>query len=330
MAVTLKDIANKAGVSLTTVSRVLNHDPKLSVSEKTRRDILTIAEELAYTKKHHHNDDQTSARIGIVEWYPREEELNDLYYMSTRINVERAAQAAGLETVTVFADNLEQIPHSLAGIIAIGKYSQRQLQVLRSITKNVVVIDHDELANGYDSVIPDFHGGMQQAADFLTTHYNRIAMIAGQERTRDGELVFDDRQSTFADELRKHDCYDQKLFVTGDYSEQSGYDRMKQLMTSQPRPQAVFVANDAMAVGALRYLHEAEITVPDEVAMISFGDTAMTHYTYPPLTAIKVSIDEMATMAVQQVKLRRGHQEFVPTRMVVGTQLIQRASTKND
>lgn len=328
MAVTLKDIANRAGVSLTTVSRVLNHDPKLSVSDQTRREILTIAEELAYTKKHRHHDRQILSRIGIVEWYPREEELNDLYYLSTRINVERAAQAAGLETVTVFADNLAQIPHSLAGIIAIGKYSQQQLQLLRSITKNVVVIDHDELANGYDSVIPDFRGGMKQAADFLTARYDRIAMIAGQERTRDGELVLDERQRAFADVLREHDCYDQRLFVTGDYSEQSGGALMKQLMTGQPRPQAVLVANDAMAVGALRYLHEAGIKVPDEVAMISFGDTAMTNYTYPPLTAIKVSIDEMATLAVQQVKLRRGRQEFAPTRMVVGTRLVQRGSTK--
>ena len=90
------------------------------------------------------------------------------------------------------------------------------------------------------------------------------------------------------------------------------------------------VANDAMAVGALRYLHEIHVEVPNEMGMMSFGDTTLTRYTYPPLTAIKVSVDEMATMAVQQVKMRRGSQDFVPTRMVVGTRLVERASTKKD
>lgn len=328
MAVTLKDIADQAGVSLATVSRVLNHDPKLAVSEKTRRKILTIAEELSYTKKHHQQDGQQSSEIGIVEWYPQETELRDLYYLSTRLNVERAAQEAGLKTVTVFADHLEQIPETLAGIIAIGKFSQQQLHQLRAITHNVVVLDHDELANGYDSVIPDFHGGIRQAAEFLTARYQRIAMIAGQEKTRDGELVFDDRQQVFEAALQSHDCYYNKLFVTGDYSEQSGYELMKQLLEANPRPDAVFVANDAMAVGALRCLHEAKIQIPEELAVMSFGDTTLTHYTYPPLTAIRVSIDEMAEMAVQQVKMRRGSQDFTPTRVVVGTKLVERESTK--
>ena len=328
VAVTLKDIAKKAGVSVTTVSRVLNNDPKLSVSEKTRSAILTIAEEMSYTSKHRPNEKHQSARVGIVEWYPRSAELDDLYYLSTRINVEQAAQAVGLETVTVFADNMQQIPDNLAGIIAIGKYSQQQLEIFHSITRNVVVIDHDELANGFDCVVPDFRGGMKQAAEFLAEKYHSIAMIAGQEKTRDGELVSDVRQSVFAEQLQSLHCYNNKLFVTGDYSEQSGYELMKRLATTTPRPEAVMVANDAMAVGALRYLHEIHVEVPNEMGMMSFGDTTLTRYTYPPLTAIKVSVDEMATMAVQQVKMRRGSQDFVPTRMVVGTRLVERASTK--
>nr|WP_275086850.1 substrate-binding domain-containing protein [Limosilactobacillus coleohominis] len=171
---------------------------------------------------------------------------------------------------------------------------------------------------------------MKQAAEFLAEKYHSIAMIAGQEKTRDGELVSDVRQSVFAEQLQSLHCYNNKLFVTGDYSEQSGYELMKRLIKTTPRPEAVMVANDAMAVGALRYLHEIHVEVPNEMGMMSFGDTTLTRYTYPPLTAIKVSVDEMATMAVQQVKMRRGSQDFVPTRMVVGTRLVERASTKKD
>ncbi|KRM54859.1 hypothetical protein FC35_GL001699 [Limosilactobacillus coleohominis DSM 14060] len=70
------------------------------------------------------------------------------------------------------------------------------------------------------------------------------------------------------------------------------------------------------------------MAVPEELAVMSFGDTTLTHYTYPPLTAIRVSIDEMAEMAVQQVKMRRGSEDFTPMRVMVGTKLVKRASTK--
>lgn len=327
MAVTLKDIANQAGVSLTTVSRILNHDPKLSVNDKTRQKVLTIADALEYTKYRRRDDPVQSKRIAIVEWYPREEELNDLYYLSTRVNVERAAQSVGLETVTVFADHLQQIPHDVAGIIAIGKYSVHQLQLLHTITNNVVVIDHDELENGYDCVLPDFAGAVKQVTDFLTQHYQHIAMIAGQEKTRDGELVVDDRQRVFEEQLTQHHCFNSKLLMTGDFSEQSGAAMMKQLLEQVPQPDAVFVASDAMAVGALRYLHDQQVAVPDQIALVSFGDTTLTRSAYPPLTAVKVPFDEMAEMAVRQVKMRRGKQDFIPTRTVVGTKLMIRNST---
>ena len=327
MAVTLKDIANKAHVSLTTVSRVLNNDPKLSVSAETRRRILTVAEEMAYSKKSRRSQENSTPKIAIVQWYPRTEELADLYYMSTRINVEKIAQENGLTTVTVFADNLDQMPTDINGIIAIGKYSHKQLSHLRTFTKNVIILDHDELAEGFDSVIPDFHGGVKQAVDFLVKHYDHIGMIAGKEMTTDGQPVFDDRQSVFERELASHKLLNKKWIVTGNYTEKSGYELITKLYDQDPRPQAVFIANDAMALGALRRLHKENIDVPNEMALISFGDTALTHYTYPPLTAVKVAIDEMAEMAVQLLKMRLTTESTAPTRLVVGTKLILRKTT---
>lgn len=97
-------------------------------------------------------------------------------------------------------------------------------------------------------------------------------------------------------------------------------------MKKTSQTDAVMVANDAMAVVALRYLHDAGIQVPDEVALVIFGDTVLTNYTYPSLTAVKVSIVEMVEMAVRQVQLRQTNQKIVPTKMVVGTQLIKRGS----
>ena len=158
MAVTLKDIANRAGVSLATVSRVLNNDPRLSVSVETRRKIISIAEQLSYTKRP--KSQVTGRRIAIVQWYSAERELDDIYYMSVRMNVEQAAQQAGFMTMTVFENNMDQIPQDIDGIVAIGKFSGHQLHLFEKLTPAVVVVDYDVLVGGLDCVLPDFVGGI--------------------------------------------------------------------------------------------------------------------------------------------------------------------------
>ena len=97
---TLKDIAKLANVSSATVSRVLNKDKTLSVGEETRHRILTIAEELGYEKhKRSTNSNQERQKIAIVQWYSEQEELNDLYYYSIRIGLEKRAQELGYDVV---------------------------------------------------------------------------------------------------------------------------------------------------------------------------------------------------------------------------------------
>lgn len=95
---TLKDIAKLAKVSQATVSRVLNQDQSLSVSEETRHRILTSADQLGY-KKHEKaiNSPKSKQKIAIYEWYSQQEELNDLYYYSIRIGLEKRAEQLGYD-----------------------------------------------------------------------------------------------------------------------------------------------------------------------------------------------------------------------------------------
>src|SRR3954462_8566690 len=83
---TIKDIAQIAGVSIATVSRVLNYDTTLSVSDETKKRIFEVAEELSYKKKQARK--QESGKIALLQWYTEKEELEDLYYMSIRLGVE--------------------------------------------------------------------------------------------------------------------------------------------------------------------------------------------------------------------------------------------------
>lgn len=90
--VTIKDIAHAAGVSSATVSRVLNQDQAMSVSDETRIKIFTIAEQLGYKKSKKTNKrSKFSHRIAIIEWYTEQEELDDLYYYSIRLGAEKRA-----------------------------------------------------------------------------------------------------------------------------------------------------------------------------------------------------------------------------------------------
>ncbi len=327
MAVTLRDIAKRAGVSLATVSRVLNDDPQLAVSDDTRKRILTIAEQLSYTKRRR-RDPAAHHKIVIVQWYPEAQEFTDLYYLNIRLNVEKEAQEAGLVTETVFANNLAQVPKDAAGIIAIGKFSPAQLQQLGALKAELVVIDSDVLAQGFDCVVPDFAGGISQATRELKARYERVGMIAGQESTTDGTPVTDEREAAFERELGA--AFNPAWLKVGDYSEQSGYHQMQELLAlpQENRPEAILIANDVMAIGALRALHEAQVQIPAEMALVAFNDTSIARYMYPPLTAIRVPTEQMAAMGVNLLQQRLTVSNLAPQRVVVGTSLIKRQSTE--
>lgn len=326
MAVTLKDIANKAGVSIATVSRILNHDTSLSVSQTTRESVLSLAEQLSYTKPHRRQAKSTK-RIAILQWYPQEQELNDLYYLSIRLAVERAAQQMGCETATTFANKWSQLPSQVDGLIAIGKFSADQLQKLHNRYEHMVVIDQNTLAMGIDCVVPDFAGGIMQASQYLFQNFKHVGMIAGKEYTTDDQEVMDSRSQTFLSLAQQYDPNAKEALEYGDYRTDSGYDAMARLKQRFPELDAVLVANDAMALGALKWLHENKIAVPRDMAIITFDDTVVTKFAYPPLSSIHVPTDQMASKAVQLLVDRLSHPQDFPNCLLVATSLKLRQST---
>ena len=108
---TLKDIASLAEVSIATVSRVLNQDESLSVTEETRHRILTAADELGYTRHQKSgNFKKEKHQIGIIQWVSEEDELDDIYYYNIRLGIEKRAQELDYEILRYFND----IPFNLA------------------------------------------------------------------------------------------------------------------------------------------------------------------------------------------------------------------------
>ena len=302
--VTIKDIAHAAGVSSATVSRVLNQDQAMSVSDETRTKIFTIAEQLGYKKSKRTNKrSKSSHRIAIIEWYTEQEELDDLYYYSIRLGAEKRAQELGYEIIRIFNnDSMAQL-ENIDGIVAIGKFSPDKIKELEAYSDNLVFVDSDTLNYGHSCVTTDFENSVINVIDyFINNGLKKIGMIAGQETSSDrSTLLSDPRLNTFQSYLTQLKLYDPNLIKIGSFSSEAGYKIMKEFIMElgDNLPQAFFVANDALASGVLRALQEAKIPVPERVSLISFNDTSLAKYMYPKLSTVTVFTEEMGKQAIQ-------------------------------
>jgi LacI family transcriptional regulator len=119
------------------------------------------------------------------------------------------------------------------------------------------------------------------------------------------------------------------IVLPGDFSEESGYHAGQQVLALEPRPDAVFAANDMMAIGCMAALRDAGIHVPGEIAISGFDDVPMARYVTPPLTTIQVHIAELGGQAMELL----GEQIDNPDRVMAGThrhvtaELVIRASS---
>ncbi|MCR8967092.1 LacI family DNA-binding transcriptional regulator [Streptococcus zalophi] len=300
---TIKDIAKAAKVSMATVSRVLSQDDTLSVSPKTREKILTAAEKLNYTK-HQKNSKKNGQKktIAILQWYSEQEELNDLYYYAIRVGIEKRAQELGYDILRFFNNAIFSIDTNIAGILAIGKFSQKQIEKLEKITSTLIFVDSDTLNDGYSCVTTDFDSSVINTIDYFLEHQlSDIGMIAGEESTSDGlEHLIDQRFRTFKNYMSELGIYKAKSVYVGPFSTQSGYNLMQKAIQElgNELPQAFFIANDTLAVGALKALQEAKIAVPERVSLIAFNDTPITKQVFPALSSVTVYTEEMGKIAV--------------------------------
>ncbi len=118
--------------------------------------------------------------------------------------------------------------------------------------------------------------------------------------------------------------------LPGDFTEESGYHAGKQALAMVPRPDAIFAANDMMAIGCLSALAEAKVRTPEDIAVVGFDDIPMARYVTPPLTTVRIRIAELGEAALERlVGMIEAPEDENPApepRVVVGTELVVRAS----
>lgn len=341
---TLKEIAALAGVSQATVSRVLNQDPSLSVTEETRARVMQTARELGYrTVQQRYQAYQEAEsptlpqepeekRIGIAQMFEHQQLLEDIYYMTLKNILDEECFSKKWTTVTLLRNQdghfVKHDDQPLDGIVAIGRFTQEEIQDFHRYTDNIVFLDSSPDEEQYYSIVPNYHLGVRQVLRcFWQRGYQRIAYL-GSVYTfgNTKELSMDPRFYYYKNSLLERECFDQDLVIDCDMNSQSSYEAMIAYLNSgKPLPDAIFAASDVVAPGLLKALRERNIQVPGQIGIITFNNTPLSQLSQPPLSSVEVYMQENAQAAVLCMELlwqKKSH----PKKITISCRLEQRGS----
>ncbi|MBN2795089.1 MAG: LacI family DNA-binding transcriptional regulator [Clostridia bacterium] len=329
---TLKDIAKKAGVSTATVSRILNGDDAINVRSETRRRVYEAAEELEYTSLMRKYSKRavkgTPLKILVVHCYSEQNEIEDPYYLSIRFGLEHEAKDKGMEIVKIYRENgqlnLEQI-NDIDGIIAVGELSDAEVNKLSQYHDKLVFLDHTPKSGAYDTIVVDLYHSIGEMINFLRSNGHKIiGYIGGRDSYAIDDI--DIRERAFIEIMNQMKLLDTRFINIGDFSIESGYNLVKEHIIKEDLADAYVIANDSMAIGALRAFAEKNISVPKDVSIISINDIPTAKFTLPPLTTVKIHSEDMGRIAIRTLLDRIDSERDVPIKVLVSTNLIVRDS----
>lgn len=331
---TVGEVARAAGVSASTVSRVLNGSPR--VSPETREAIESAIRELGY-------EPNNAARslvggrthtVGLVVSEPHERVFGDPFLASIVRGVSREVMRARLQCAVLMANDAvdrEKVERFVTqghvdGVILVSLHEGDRLpDVLTAAGVPAVLSGRPMgLRRPVTYVDADSRGGGALATRHLiASGRERIATITGPLEMPAGI----DRFDGYCDALRAAGRpVTRSLVAEGDFTEQSGAEQMERLLEREPDLDAVFVASDAMAIGALHVLMRAGRRVPDDVAVVGFDDVPTAQFTNPPLTTVRQPFEEMAVAMAQRLVAQLDAPDAVVDHVVFPTELVVRAS----
>lgn len=327
---TIKDVAKEAGFSISTVSRVLNNDLSLSVPDETREKIFEIADKLNYRKK---TVRPMVKNIAFLYWLTDNEELEDVYFKTMRLEVEKWAKKCNVELTTYkITDGITKIPDNIEGFIAVGSFSDKELHYLRNITSKGVFIDSTPDPDHYDSVRPDLAQMTRKTVDFLIKKgHSDIGFIGGtyhNPNTEEDEM--DIREKTFRAYMKEKGLLkDQFIFCQRGFSVHNGYHLMINAIEKlgDSLPTAFFTAADPIAVGCLQALNESGILIPNRVSVIGVNNISVAKYVSPPLTTFRIDLEEICKNAMELLLEQVLEKRKTVKTLYLGSELVIRKST---
>jgi LacI family transcriptional regulator len=323
-AITIREVARQAGVSVATISRVVND--KGPVREETRRRIRGVVERLRYaphaaarsliTRKTH--------TLGVL--------LPDLFgeFFSELIRgIDVAARKRGYHLLVSGSHGdhaetramLRAIRGRVDGLIALSPdLDARAFEENLPSGFPVVLLNGNVRKSGYASILVDNYGGaFAMVRHMIRLGHRRIAFVTGPADNHDAA----ERLRGYRDALARQ-VGARALEIPGDFREEAGYRAAPRILRGSRRPTAVFAANDAMAIGLLCAFRERRVLVPDDIALAGFDDIPIARFITPPLTTVRFPIAELGRLATARLlhalngsDERRQREEILPTTLIV-------------
>ncbi len=305
MSRTIKDVARKARVSITTVSRVVNNQGP--VTPETREKVLAAIEALEYTpnftaKRMRNSDLKT---IGVVV-----PDISDLYYSGFVNGIQEKANETDCRLIICCSRNnigkeRDYVKYlyngSVDGLIFISPcISVAEINTITA-KQSVVVCGNNLQLDNVQSIISDnVSGGYQAVKHFHTHQIKKIAYIGGVAQERD--YTHWERLSGYQKGMAECGLEIMAGYIeNGYYTKDGGEYAFTRLMNLREPPEAVFCINDKVASGVIKAARKAGIKVPEELKLIGFDNTAICEYTTPTLTSLDPSTYQIGTLLFEKL-----------------------------
>ena len=334
---TIKDIANVLNISAAAVSKALHDDSR--ISEKTKIAVKQVAKNLNYQPNHLASALRKgkSNLVGVI--VPR---TNSNFFSSVIQNMEEVLNKAGYNIIITQSNesykkecaNIDTLLFTqVDGIIASMANETVDLDYYEKIKSKgipLILFDRGENDLNVDYIgINDYDSSHMIVEHLVKQGCKRIAHIGGFKRTR----IFNNRIQGYIDALKKHNLpMDNELLIESSLTTEDGQEKMKQLLALKNRPDAVYVAGDYAALGALQVLNTKGIKMPQEIALVGFGNEPFTAMVSPTITSIEQHSSEIGQQAAKTFLKHVKQKSFTQTlnKIILNAELVVRDSSKKN
>lgn len=331
---TIKDIANALNISAAAVSKALHNDSR--ISEKTKEAVKKVAKELNYQPNHLASALRKgkSKLVGVI--VPR---TNSNFFSSVIQNIEEVLNKEGYNIIITQSnesykkecDNIDTLLFTqVDGIIASMANETVDLEYYEKIKSKgipLILFDRGENNLNVDYIgINDYDSSHMIVEHLVKQGCKRIAHIGGYKHTR----IFNNRIRGYVDAIKKHQLpFDKSLLVESSLTTEDGRAKMTELLALKNRPDAVYVAGDYAALGALQVLNEHGINIPNDMALVGFGNEPFTAMVTPTISSINQHSGEIGKQAAKTFLAHAKKTAVKQTlnKIILNAELIVRASS---
>ncbi len=322
-------------ISAAAVSKALHNDSR--ISEKTKKAVRQVAKNLNYQPNHLASALRSgkSKLVGVV--VPK---TNSNFFSSVIHNIEEVLNKEGYHIIITQSNesyqkecaNIDTLLHTqVDGIIASMANETVKLDSFEKVKAAgvpLITFDRGENDLNVDYIgIDDYESSHVIINHLVEQGCKRIAHIGGFKRTR----IFNNRIRGYVDALKKHNLpIEDDLLIESSLTQEDGREKMQQLLRLKNRPDAVYIAGDYAALGALQLCNELDIKVPDEIALVGFGNEPFTDMVTPQLTSVNQQAYEIGKIAAQRF-LEFSKKEVIDQKLnkiILDAELIVRKSSK--